>query len=72
MALEYAQKAVAKTEWKNWNSIDTLALALFQNGKISEAIATEKIAIALLPETMPEDERKQFQDRLKKFEAAQK
>ena len=72
VALDYAQKAVAKTNWELWNKLDTLALALFQNGKIPEAIEAEKKAIALLPETKPEDERKEFQDRLKKFEATQK
>ena len=72
MALEYAQKAIAKTESDHWNKLGTLALALFQNGKIPEAIATEKKAISLLPETMPENERKQFQDQLHKFEAVKK
>jgi len=72
MALEYAQKAVANTEWEKWNKLDTLALAWFQCGNTSQAIRVEKASIELLPENMPEDKKKEFQDRLNKFEAAQK
>jgi len=71
-ALVYAEKAVAKTERKDLNILDTLALALFQNGKISEAIEEEKKAIAMLPGNTRTDFRKELQDRLKQFEAARK
>ena len=71
MALEYARKAVANTEREKWNKMDTLALALFQCGNTSQAIKVEKAAIELLPENRP-DAKKEFQDRLNKFEAVQK
>jgi len=49
-ALEHASRAAALSKEKNAGVLDTLSRAYFVNGKIKEAIETEKKAIALEPE----------------------
>jgi tetratricopeptide (TPR) repeat protein len=49
-ALEHAQLAVKLSQWKEWNSIDTLAEANFANGDYQEAVEVEKRALALQPD----------------------
>jgi len=49
-ALEHASKAVALSKEKNAGVLDTLARVYFINGKVKEAIETEKKAIDLEPE----------------------
>jgi rhomboid protease GluP len=48
-ALEHAQKAVQLTDWKEGESIDTLAEAHFVNGNFEQAVETQKKALALEP-----------------------
>jgi tetratricopeptide (TPR) repeat protein len=48
-ALQYAQKAAALSERKNAEILDTLARAFFINGRISDAIETEREALKLSP-----------------------
>lgn len=48
-ALEHASKAAALSKEKNAGVLDTLSRAYFINGKVKEAIETEKKAIALEP-----------------------
>jgi tetratricopeptide (TPR) repeat protein len=48
-ALEHASKAVALSKEKNAGVLDTLSRAYFINGKVKEAIETEKKAIELEP-----------------------
>jgi membrane associated rhomboid family serine protease/Flp pilus assembly protein TadD len=49
-ALEHAQKAVALNKWKEAAFIDTLAEALFVNGKLDEAVETQTRALKLDPD----------------------
>ena len=49
-ALEHARKAAQLSKEKNPEILDTLAKALFINGKLEEAEATEKKALNLDPE----------------------
>jgi serine/threonine protein kinase/Flp pilus assembly protein TadD len=67
-ALEWATRAVELAQRKDPKILDTLALALFRNEKIEEAIETQKEAIALLPA----NQRGGFERRLKEYEAALK
>lgn len=69
-ALPLARKAASFTEEKNSAILDTLGLALFRNGKVQEALETQKKAVALLPRNYPPAQRKEYEDRLKEFEAA--
>jgi rhomboid protease GluP len=48
-ALEHAERAVALTQWKDPNSIDTLAEAHFVNGEFQQAVEIQRKAIALEP-----------------------
>lgn len=48
-ALKHATIAVELTNWRNANFIDTLAEALYINGKMAAAAETEKRALALEP-----------------------
>ncbi|MGD0089819.1 MAG: protein kinase [Planctomycetota bacterium] len=66
-ALPLAQKAAELTKHENCNILDTLALALFRNGRKEEAIETEKKAIALLPANTPPDTRREFEKNLEEF-----
>ena len=47
IALKAAEKANTQTKGENPMVLDTYALALFQNGKIAEAVAAQEKAIAL-------------------------
>lgn len=68
-ALPLAEKASELALHKNPAVLDTLALARFHNGKITEAIETQKQAIALLPANYTAEQRKEYIERLAKFEA---
>jgi tetratricopeptide (TPR) repeat protein len=48
-ALDHAQRAVALTEWKEAEFIDTLAEAHFLNGDYRQAVEVQKRALALAP-----------------------
>lgn len=62
-ALDLARRAIAiKSEPHIW---DTLAEALFLNGRIEEAIAAEEKALSMNPE-----DRKIYEDQLKRFKEA--
>lgn len=63
-ALAYARKAVDLTKGQRANVLDTLAEALYANGRFDEAIETEKKAQALAPAS------EFFPDQIKKFERA--
>jgi len=49
-ALDHAQRAVDLTEWKEGESIDTLAEAHFVNGDYQQAVEIQKKALALEPD----------------------
>ena len=61
-ALEHASKAAALSKEKNAGVLDTLGRAYFINGKVMEAIETEKKAILLEPEN------KEFKENLALYE----
>jgi tetratricopeptide (TPR) repeat protein len=61
-ALEHASKAAALSKEKNAGVLDTLARVYFINGKVNEAIETEKKAILL------ESENKEFKVNLSLYE----
>jgi tetratricopeptide (TPR) repeat protein len=48
-ALDFAERAVAKTQRKNPLILDTLAWAYYRNGRPADAVSTEREALALLP-----------------------
>ncbi len=49
-ALEHAQKAVELSRWKEAAFIDTLAEALYANGKFSDAVRTQERALKIEPD----------------------
>ena len=49
-ALDHAQRAVDLTQWKEGESIDTLAEAYFVNGDYQQAVEIQKKALALEPD----------------------
>ena len=49
-ALDHAQRAVDLTQWKEGESIDTLAEAYFVNGDYQQAVEVQKKALALEPD----------------------
>ncbi len=65
-ALVHALKAVELTKEKNAEALDTLARAYFANGKVKDAVETEKKAVKLAPG----DEG--FKERLGEYERAVK
>ncbi len=65
-ALEHASKAVALSKEKNAGVLDTLARVDFINGKVKEAIDTEKKAIELEPGN------KEFKENLARYERENK
>jgi len=70
IALKAAQKAVHMTESKNPMTLDTYALALFENGNVAEAIQMQQKAVDLVKEPKIKEE---LQKTLKKYQdAAQK
>jgi len=48
LALEAAEKANTIAEGKNAHVLDTYALALFQNGKVKEAIAMQEKSLEMV------------------------
>jgi hypothetical protein len=68
-ALSLAEKANELARGKDSAILDTLALAYFQNGRKKEAVETQKKALAALPKKAPEKVRKEFEDRLKRYES---
>jgi tetratricopeptide (TPR) repeat protein len=65
-ALEHAAKAVELSSERNVEILDTLARVYFINGKIDEAIETEKKALKLEPNN------ERFKENLKEYEKAMK
>jgi tetratricopeptide (TPR) repeat protein len=65
-ALEHASKAAALSKEKNAGVLDTLARAYFINGKVKEAMETEKKAIDLEPDN------KEFKENLALYERENK
>ena len=66
LALEFAQKASALTGGKDWQILDTLAVAQSRIGDLAGAIATETKAIDLMNKApgIPADSKKELTDRL--------
>ncbi|MFW6303419.1 MAG: redoxin domain-containing protein [Candidatus Sumerlaeota bacterium] len=68
LALKMAQRAVEKTESKDAQLLDTLALALYESGKVEQAVDKEKLAIKLAEDN---DRLRQYlESRLEKYENA--
>lgn len=65
-ALEHAAKAAELSSERNAEVLDTLARVYFINGKINEAVETEKKALRLEPNN------ERFKENLKEFEKAMK
>jgi tetratricopeptide (TPR) repeat protein len=63
-ALEHALKAVELSKEKNAELLDTLARVYFINGKVREAVETERKALQLGPDSL------EFKDNLKAYEKA--
>jgi len=63
-ALEHAQKAVALSEWKEATFIDTLAEALFVNGKYDEAVKTQTLALKKDPDN------REYQEHMARYRKA--
>ncbi|HXW15270.1 MAG TPA: rhomboid family intramembrane serine protease [Terriglobia bacterium] len=63
-ALEHAQRAVKLTEWKEGESIDTLAEAYFVNGDYEQAVEIQKKALALEPNNT------ELQEHMKRYREA--
>jgi len=69
LAIEIAQRAVQLTNEENPFILDTLAYALFKLGRVEEAVRYQEKAVALLKEQkdIPEEMRRELEERLKKF-----
>jgi tetratricopeptide (TPR) repeat protein len=65
-ALEHAQLAVNLSDWKDANSIDTLAEAYFVNEAYQQAVETQEKALALDPDN------KELQGHMTRYRAAAK
>jgi len=65
LASKLAKAALEASEGKDANILDTYARALFDSGKVTEAIATQKKAIELVGD----DARAQFEETLKGYQA---
>ena len=63
-ALEHASSAVNLTEWKDGNSIDTLAECYFANGDYQQAVEVEKKALAIDPDN------KELQEHMSRYRRA--
>jgi len=63
-ALEHAQRAVTLTEWKEATFIDTLAEALYANGKFDEAVKVQTEALKLEPDN------REFQEHMARYRKA--
>jgi tetratricopeptide (TPR) repeat protein len=64
-AIEHAQNACELTEWGDWHSVNTLAMALAGNGDFGEAA---KVLRQILPKT-PRCRRAELQLRLQEYQA---
>jgi rhomboid protease GluP len=63
-ALDHAQQAVKLTEWKEGESIDTLAEAYYVNGDYQQAVEVQKRALALEPHNA------ELQEHMKRYREA--
>lgn len=70
LALQFAERASTLTKNENSMILDTLALAYFNNGRISTALTTEEKALSLLPSSAPPEARKDYEDRIRQFRNA--
>lgn len=72
LAVEIAQRAVQLTQEKDPFILDTLAYALFKQGRVEEAIRYQEKAVALLKEQsgVPDEIRREIEERLEKFRKA--
>jgi thiol-disulfide isomerase/thioredoxin len=66
LATTLARRALDASEGKDGNILDTYARALFDSGKVSEAITTQKKAIKLAEN---DEARQQFEETLKGYQA---
>ncbi len=73
LAVEIAQRAVQLTNEKDPFILDTLAYALFKQGKVEEAIRYQEKAVALLKEQsgIPDELKREIEERLARFRQAQ-
>jgi len=65
LALKFAEAAADATSGKDPDVLDTYARALFDNGKVADAVTQQKKAIAL---TEDKDKKQEFQQSLERFE----
>ena len=65
LAVEHATRACELEEWKDGNTIDTLAAALAECGRFADAVERGRQAVALAPAEVLE----QIREHLKLFEA---
>jgi rhomboid protease GluP len=63
-ALEHAQRAVELTQWKDGNSIDTLAEAYYVNGNYQQAVEIQEKALVLEPDN------KELQEHMARYRKA--
>jgi rhomboid protease GluP len=63
-ALEHAQRAVTLTGWKEAAFVDTLAEALYANGKFDEAVKAQTEALKLEPDN------REFQEHMARYRKA--
>jgi membrane associated rhomboid family serine protease/cytochrome c-type biogenesis protein CcmH/NrfG len=63
-ALEHARRAVELTNWKEPNSIDTLAEAFYVNKNFTEAVRTQAKALKLAPDN------REFREHMEKYRKA--
>lgn len=66
LALSFAKRAVAASEGKEAGIIDTYARALFDSGKVAEAVAEQQKALALATD---EDTKHELASTLKRYQA---
>jgi thiol-disulfide isomerase/thioredoxin len=66
LALKLAQAAFDASGGKDPSVLDTYARALFENGKVSEAVQQQQRALAL---TTDDDKRREMADALKRYQA---
>jgi len=71
-ALQHARKAADLTRRSDPAVMHLLALTMFTNAMIEEAVETQKKAIKLLPEKTPKHTAEAFQAALKRYEAVLK
>ncbi|PCJ59007.1 MAG: hypothetical protein COA79_11655 [Planctomycetota bacterium] len=71
-SLLFAKEAAKITKYKHPDLLDTLAHALFENGKFKEAVEVQEKAISLLPKYISLKEVKKMKDRLNKYKKSLK